>query len=141
MNQRCVVFASLVLGVLGCGTASTKTPTETQIVTGKVTLDGQPLDTGSVLLESTDKSVATMVPIGKGGAFTAKTLEGQGLPVGEYRVAVSSIKVGETDEAKLGGAGSETLPARYQSVNTSGLKMFVTAENKSPVLLDLVSRP
>lgn len=136
----------VVLTVGGCSFRSTKDAEPVaDFISGQVTVDGQPLTTGSVLLEKTDHSVATLVPINTDGSFTAKTLDGSGLPIGEYRIAIAPLRIGEADQSQLSAfnkspdtaAVKSAIPERYQKIGTSGLNLVVVEGKNPPLTLDL----
>jgi hypothetical protein len=136
----------VVLSVGGCSFRSTKdTEPVADFIAGHVTVAGQPLTTGSVLLDKTDHSVATLVPINTDGSFTAKTLDGTGLPIGEYRIAIAPLKIGETDQSQLSAFNNNpdaaplksAIPERYQKISTSGLTLVVVEGKNPPLTLEL----
>jgi hypothetical protein len=127
--------AAILLTLWGCG-GGDRLPR--QAVSGKVTLDGQPLDSAQI----------TFTPTGTGGASTSGAAQvsggtfsiprGEGLIPGNYRVSISVSKEvavkpsGKTETDSVTGevipprtsALMETLPARYNA--QSELKADVT---------------
>lgn len=124
----CVCVASFLVGLLwGCGPAN---PLDRKAISGEVTLDGVPLESGSI----------TFAPQQKGGVDSgAEIVNGQyeieavkGLPVGDYLVRIHSSKGGDStpSDAPPGPtakpAPAELIPAEYNS--NSNHVVTVTAE-------------
>ena len=93
------------------------------IVTGSVTLDGQPLRTGNIRFEPTDGGTATAdAPIAE-GKFTGK------MPPGDKRVLITAPKVigkkkmYDTPDSPVVDIVEELLPKRYNT--QSELKLSV----------------
>jgi hypothetical protein len=101
-------------------------------VHGKVTLDGQPVPSGSVV---------TLPPAGRGahgiiknGEFELGTVgENDGAVLGIHKAAVNATEPsqGTGPEAV---AGKSLLPVRYANPETSGLTIEVKAGDNTPTL-------
>ncbi len=139
-------FKSLaLLGVLslcvGCGSSSRDE--ETVTVSGKVTVNGQPVPPNSVIImESKMIGVSQTIDIAEDGTFTSS--DSKPLPVGTYTVAVRPKESGgeeEMDEAAYekmmddadGGKPSNApedypVPPKYRKIMTSDRKVDITAE-------------
>jgi hypothetical protein len=93
------------------------------IVTGTVTLDGQPLKAGTIRFDAVDGRTAAADASIADGKFTAK------LPPGDKRVTITSPKVVgkkkmyDTPDSPVYEVAEESLPARYNS--QSELKLTV----------------
>lgn len=99
-------------------------------VSGKVTLDEQPLTAGVVVLESADVSVSVNAPLDAEGKFEVRTYDKQGIPPGSYRIAVRPGGSGSGDTPLVGAAdpaakSASAIPAKYHDVKTSGLSAEV----------------
>lgn len=96
-------------------------------VTGTVTLDGQPLTTGSVSFQPTTSGPVAYGSIGPEGNYQLSTGTSTGLNAGEYIVTVVA-----TEEARQPAPGEPELPPklltpeRYGNVEQSGLRFTVT---------------
>jgi hypothetical protein len=113
--------SALVLGVaallaLGCG-GKKFAP-----VSGKVTLNGQPLANAHVNFQPVAEKGAAVAGVGSngqtdaGGQFTLKTDAGQnGALVGKHKVRISVLdpRIGESDERIRPGRMTNRLPDRY----------------------------
>ena len=100
MSRRWAIAASLLVswGVMGCGGGDDGL--DRQPVTGTVTLDGTPLETGTIrfLPESAEAATETSTTIDAGAyAFDKAT----GPVPGTYKVSISSVK-GERLRAPAG---------------------------------------
>ncbi len=136
MSRTVALCAAAVFAAAGCG------PPPTGIVSGTVTVGGQPLVNGLITFES---------EVGKRDVFSAAVLDGKyttdPIPVGATKVSVVNRQPNPAApppaEGKLmaGQSGDLTAPARkaatasvatkYNSSATSGLTHDVTAgENK-----------
>ena len=111
-----VVFPLVVAaGVAGCGPAN---PRDRLPVSGTVTLDGAPLDQGSIQFRPYEREdgVGSGAMI-KNGKYEIPVLKG--LPVGKYRVRINSARADESAlPPESGGfmAGRPTverIPAKY----------------------------
>ena len=89
-------------------------------VTGTVTVDGQPLDQGTVGFTPTGGGMRAVGLIQSDGTYELKTNRDRGLEIGEYAVTVTAREAVKTD----GGPpmpGKFLAPKRYGSTRTSGL--------------------
>ena len=131
MFHRCLFFGMLLLFVaaIGCGSSD---PLNRQAVSGTVTLDGQPLDQGTIEL----------VPVGaehgvvSGGLITNGSFQvpaDKGLPPGNYTVRISSAEVSaSTGPAQPAGADLDnTEPAKERVPAKYNVQSELTAEVKS----------
>ena len=127
----CLLFLTLT-GCHGDG----RSPTGS--VEGTVTVDGQPLDEGTIIFESPGKRPASG-EIRAGKIVNVMTyVAGDGVPTGSQKVAInatvatSSISVPDNPgqvmpvDANYMGVGESLIPAKYNNPETSGL----TAEIK-----------
>lgn len=114
--RRFVLAASFsIAACLGCGDGRpTRVP-----VSGQVTIDGQPLQFGSVLFKI-EGGRSAGASLDKDGRYQLTTYEpGDGVMVGDYKVAITGNEpIGET-------AAKWHAPKKYQDVTTSGLTATV----------------
>lgn len=124
-----VVFVFVVASV-GCGSGKPNRP-PVAVVNGKVLLDGQPLETGSIET-SVDSGRGALGSI-QGGQFELSTYgTNDGAILGTHKVAVIAREKGEAGpEAK---AGKLLIPERYTSPLSSGLTIEVKAGDNTPTL-------
>jgi hypothetical protein len=96
------------VGIVGCASDSSK-----GTLTGTVTLDGQPLESGLIRFIPVDGQTPTADATINAGQFTAE------VPIGEKRISISAPKVVgkrkvyETPDAPTIDIVQELLPARY----------------------------
>lgn len=145
------VTLCLLLGMFsGCGDGR---PSMVK-VTGKVTLDGQPLAGAQVAFQpiNTDSKDTFQRPSSSisnsSGEFTPQTyLPGDGLRVGRYRVAVvkqelvGTLPAGMSDEQirQLGMKQRWITPKAVSSPETSGIEVEVTGSGMTPNVIELKS--
>jgi hypothetical protein len=144
VSGRMVMAASLCVawGVMGCGGAGDTL--DRQPVTGTVTLDGAPLETGTIrfLPESAEAATETSTVIDAGAyAFDKAT----GPVPGTYKVSISSVKgdAFEVPQGKMPGEvhpppTKDKVPAAYNVKTT--LTATVTSGHKDPINFDLKSK-
>jgi hypothetical protein len=127
------------LALCGCGGA------EMAPVSGKITIEGQPVGPGTVIFEP-DASAGTTGPpsvgnFGPDGLYSLTTAShGEGAVVGRHRVTIQSTGPG--------GYGDETpvdpataIPARYSSASESGLMAEVKSGSNPSIDFDLEVEP
>ena len=109
----------------GCGSSGP----EMARVSGKVTYQGQPLETGTVSFISTDPARPNASgTLGPGGLYQLQTREpGDGAELGEYQVVISDLDPDAMNTALPGEPIqlSSKLPEKYQNPATSGLTRTV----------------
>lgn len=147
-----VPLAALVITLVtmaGCGPSYP----ETAPVTGKVTLDGQPLSTGKIVFYPKEGRPA-MGQIEPDGTYTLTTFEeGDGALPGEHKVTIKATEVvgGQMpksfeEEVALGTKGGPTMspgelkwlaPSKYAQRETSPLAATVTLEGENQIDFEL----
>jgi hypothetical protein len=108
-----IAWLSLVGGCGGTGPALAP-------VTGKVTVAGAPLTSGTVNFESVDRGFAAPGVLQSDGTYKVRSQHGDGLPIGRYRVSITPPPGNDP----LGGKKappSSPIPEKYRSFTTSGL--------------------
>jgi hypothetical protein len=138
-TQWCCVLALLAaLASAGC---EPKEPMGK--VRGKVTLNGEPVRSGTVMMEGGPQAIALSAPIGKDGSYEMRTYEAIGLPPGTYKVAISAQRIAEgdaivlaTDRTKPPPDGPK-IPEKYHTVDKSGLTAEVQAGDNPPFNFEL----
>ena len=135
LRTTALLFSSLPLLLLaGCGKS---TPTMAP-VKGKVTLNGQPLTSGTVITIPEAGRGARGV-IGADGSFELQTFEKKidGAIIGTHRVGVVALMVG--GKGPEGGYGKSLIPNRYSNPESSGLTIDVKAGETNAPALELTS--
>jgi len=85
-RTRAVLAWVVMLAVVGCGSRGDNLPR--QAVSGNVTLDGKPLERGTISFQpATELPTAIAVPISGGQYYIEKA---QGLVPGSYKIKISS---------------------------------------------------
>jgi len=130
-NQSVGIGLCLVCCLIGgCSSGSTGAT-----VSGKVTLDGVPLEQGKVrgIHEGGDVVSGEI----DGGTFTLSRREGTGIAPGKYQVVV--IAYANSSEAKNNPEARLQLlvPKRYTEPSRSGLSFSVNAEEVKEIQFEL----
>jgi hypothetical protein len=130
-------FVTLVAGlclaaVAGCGNDNL-VPVE-----GKITVDGKPLPTGTMLLapDTAKGNTSTVEPGGeiKDGQYKVYTTRKPGAPPGHYKVAVVATE--PPDEENPSAYRKSLIAARYNVPQTTELSLEVV-EKPAPGAYDL----
>ncbi len=118
----CGLVAVCISVLAGCGGNSGTTRNEKMSkVAGVVTLNGQPLDSGTVSFTNPFNGFS-----GSGEIMLAGKFEITLIPVGDYRVAILPPAPKEAiDPSKLTKPAVD-IPVKYQNAQTSGLQASVT---------------
>lgn len=101
--------------LIGCGGKAAS-------VSGKVTLDGEPVTRGTVAFTPTAGGQRATGIIDENGAYELSTNREAGLDVGSYAVSVTSRERGQVGDG--GGPpmpGKYLVPQKFSDANTSGL--------------------
>jgi hypothetical protein len=108
---------------------------------GKVTVDGQPVNQGSVIFENRELGVSRMAELQPDGSFVQKSIDFPGLPAGKYRVAVSPLGISKGDWQPVTKAAPGVvvtpIPEQYRSVDKSDLTAEVKEGKNPPFDFDL----
>jgi len=132
------ILAAILTSVIGCGPASDRLP-----ISGAITLDGKPLDSGSI--QFTSKGRGKLMASGAmivNGEFSIP--REKGLPPGTYFVEISSPDTQAPLAAYQAGPGQprlpptapERIPAEYNANRT----IEVTADGENHFTFDIARR-
>lgn len=133
-----VVFIGVFLhAITGCGTE------DLGQVNGFVKVGGKPLNTGSILFQNTIGSVSINADITEDGAFIIRTFDKNGIPPGDYRVAVRPESFGGSGDASLVGQPTKSrprgvVPEKYHDIRTSGVEVTVKRGANPPYVFNLL---
>lgn len=111
-------------------------------VSGKVTLDGAVIPTGTVAFLPMSKGPAAYGRVDSSGVYTIQTGKEVGLPSGDYLVAVTATEPSSTSKTADGGPpppGKAITPAWYGNKDTSGLK-YTVKRGSNTIDLELNSK-
>lgn len=117
----------------GCGSGKDVKPTGK--VSGKVTVQGQPVVKGTVTFEMKTGGTAMSSQLDPTGSFAIA----DPVPVGNYTVSVTPPEPSPDDAATPGGgvATKANIPQKYRNTSTSDLTMDVKAGDNPPQTFDL----
>jgi hypothetical protein len=119
---KIIAMAAALPTVVGCGDGL---PPRVR-VSGKVTIDGQPVTFGSIRFVPVEGGRLAQAHIGKDGSFTLTAYEpNDGCVPGTHRVAVSSVE--EVNDT----TGRWYVPRKYSIANSSGLSYTITEPTDS----------
>jgi hypothetical protein len=137
-NGRLSWFGLALLGAVatlpGCGPSGPRL----EPVSGKVTLDGTPLKSGTVTLVADEskgtKQVGTSAgAIGSDGTYKITTDGKDGAPLGWYKVVVVTMGpgMGQVDTGPLNATARPTPQPKYADQTKTDLSFEVTASPKA----------
>ncbi len=143
--MRYVLPGIVCVALVGCGSGVSPTAD----VTGEVTLDGKPLETGVIIFETTGARPSTG-KIENGKIVEVTTYKtGDGASVGQSKVSITAFKPPESVEVSHPGdemptdanymVGTLLLPERYSNPESSGLTAEIKEGENNVVKFDLVS--
>ena len=117
------VLFGMVLLVTGCGGKYEST------VSGTVTLDGQPLTSGSVKFHPVTGGPSAYAMIGADGSYSLKTGDAESLKPGTYSVTVVATEKPPADLPRnaMPPIGRLITPEKYSRPKTTDLKYDVDA--------------
>jgi len=134
ISKMCI-FSLLftVVAVVGCGGGDEDLPGVVP-VSGKVTLNGEPLKGASVTFMGPGRPCYGAT--GEDGAYTIKDLNGrEGCPVGKYKVIISKYAMPDgsplAEGPEAGAQGVEHLPPKYSSDQKTTLSADVPEGGKT----------
>lgn len=112
-------------------------------VKGTVTVEGKPASGAMIVFENPAAAIARMATI-ENGAFEVKSIEGPGLPIGTYTVAIRPggiMKPGEeiplATKKTSATVPGPPIPQKYHTATTSGLTAEVKTGTNPPFQFDL----
>ncbi len=125
----------MLLGLLsGCGNSGPKLVP----VSGRITIDGQPLPRGSISLRAESTWDQPTGSIDADGKYVVYTKGRAGAPPGRYRVVVFATEAAHDAEGKAHpGLPVSIVPALYNDPATTPLKIDVTLQSRAPFDLEL----
>jgi hypothetical protein len=125
--------ATILLALTGCTDHPALAP-----VSGRVTLDGQPLPRGMVqfvpVAEAAREAPTAVGEIGADGTYELKTGDRAGALVGKHRVRIEARAVPKNEADTL---PASLIPDRFQSEATSELTVDVKANQRNTIDLPL----
>lgn len=117
-----LAFGSCLLAsyLIGCGSGGPPSGT----ISGKVTLNGQPLSTGVVVFSNAAAGIAADAELNASGEYRLDTP----IPAGPYDVAVQPPPPPPPDQLEQAAARPKSpIPEKYLTPETSGLKATIQA--------------
>jgi len=132
-----VVFAVVCMVTAGCGGVYDAS------VKGVVTLDGSPINRGTVAYSPSNDGPTAYGRIDSDGSYFLRTGREEGIPSGQYNITVVANEPPEKKRSESGGpppAGKPITPAWYRSKKTSGLQ-FTVNSGSNEINLGLTSEP
>ena len=138
--MHAALCAACLVGLLaqaGCGRRPTLVP-----VSGRVTLDGKPLEFGSVMIQPTGGPAARGTVRPDGGFTVGTFAPGDGAIVGPATVRVACYEQQRPGAPPPQGElalGKSLIPEKYTQFETSGITATVAA-GMGPLEIDLKSK-
>ena len=133
-----LVVTTLFAGLAGCG--ANKGEFETARVRGKVTYNGRPLETGSLVFVPVAGGPSAQANLDSSGNYVLGTYsKNDGAVFGEHEVMIVAMTGGEgPQEASDPDAGMKSLiPSHYGDLKKSGLRVTVQPNIENQINFDL----
>jgi hypothetical protein len=118
----CVVALSFAF--TGCGSSLVK-------VTGKVTIDGQPLTTGNISFAPVESGQVAIGTIDGQGNYTMQSGTVPGVAPGKYKVTIVAVEAVAPVPGQPEAAPKLLTPAKYNNPDTSELTADVSSTQKT----------
>lgn len=142
-----VMLGALLISFSGCGGADRPKLVK---VTGQVTLNGEPLSGAAIMLQRDPPDPQYGRPsrgmTDLSGNFSGSTYaEGDGIPPGKYKVAITKLEVPE--EYNSEGPEENQPPVKYitpfiySDPERSGLTVEITSKGITPAVIELEGQP
>lgn len=135
----CLLLFLPIVFFVGCSKDSSR-----GTVKGKVTHKGGPVVGMAIYFEEEAGGGGPSFNLKEDGSFIAANYKGPGLPVGTYKVAITSRMMESADEMPLAGksppkkaAPPTSIPEKYLKTSTSGLRIEVKEGENPPFDIDL----
>jgi hypothetical protein len=131
MRASCLSLALLGVSLVlaGCGAHTDRLP-----VSGKITLDGAPIDGGAIRFSSTGEKLIASGAAVNGGQYSIPAEKG--LPPGTYRIEISApdtsgkmIAARAPDGKPAGMAPAERVPDEYNSDSKKTVEVVAAGDN------------
>jgi len=130
-SWHCAVLSLVAILLAGCGGKPSQ-------VSGTVTLDGKPLERGTVGFTPANGGMRASGVIENDGTYTLTTNRDSGLEPGEYMVTVVSREPGPPATTGPPAPGPYITPQHYAAEATSGLK-FTVERGSNTIDLELTA--
>jgi hypothetical protein len=143
LRLQILAFIVVMIAATGCG--QNNSGPQTVPVTGKVTLDGDPIAHAVVSLTPVSDAtggVPAQATTNESGEFEVYSAFDQGrttqtgMVPGDYAVTVTKLE-SIPAQAQLTRAPKNLLPKQYESAGSSGLKATITADGDNIIVVDL----
>ncbi|QDU27380.1 hypothetical protein ETAA8_24670 [Anatilimnocola aggregata] len=130
----------LVCVLLCCGCNPARPPVAK--VHGQVRLNGEPLTSGIVILESEDGQQSQLADLDAQGKFEVRTYQDAGIPPGIYKIAVqpgrpTGDEMPLVSDVTKPAPPPSPIPMKYFSVATSGLTWDIKLDQDNDLQIDL----
>ena len=119
----CVLVATSTLLIAGCN--QSRDP-ETVTIQGKVTVNGDPVPEGAVLVfESKEAGASRTTTLSANGVYSLSGASA--IPPGSYKVAITPPPSSDETESPEENEGEFSVPEKFQSTSTTDLTVEITA--------------
>lgn len=145
-HRAWVVVGMVLLGLVsgGCGAKGRGYNGPTGTVTGKVTLNGKPIEKGSIAFINENLSINAVGLLKSDGTYALKVGTSFSVPVGDYRIAVTgsdpSAPIPDPNDLMSHPEKfkeNDTIPPKFRDPNSSGLIAVVKEGSNLNVDFDL----
>lgn len=138
----------LLAAIAGCGQGDSLKVPDLYPVTGKVTLDGDPLVGATLSLLPKDDTAGQVVTgtTAEGGNFSLVYSNGQpGCPAGQYQVYISKLVMPDGNPIPEGKTAADVgavdmVPEKYRSMDNIGGSVMIPVGGKTDLNFELKSK-
>lgn len=136
--MRILLLVVMFLGIAGCGKSIEQASSS---ASGKITLDGKPLTSGTLNFYPANEGNSAFATINSDGTFTVNTSAGtNGLEPGDYSVVVSYEVPSVIDDEGTEVPGVNPIPARFRNEEVPEISITVPKSGTDALNIDLTSQ-
>ncbi|QDT97285.1 hypothetical protein [Gimesia aquarii] len=136
--MRILLLVVMFLGTTGCGKSIEQASSS---ASGKITLDGKPLTSGTLNFYPANEGNSAFATINSDGTFTVNTSAGtNGLEPGDYSVVVSYEVPSMIDDEGAEVPGVNPIPARFRNEEAPEISITVPKSGTDALNIDLTSQ-
>jgi len=135
---RCARYLLICLAIVGAtGGCGESDPLGRHAISGSVTLDGAPIEKGSIGFQPADKSITSGGDAIANGKYSIP--RETGLPIGKYRVTINAPKPGTGGDVTAGALPGEAVPVPQELIppewNVKS-EQFIEVTEKGPYVFN-----
>lgn len=135
--MRILFLVVMFLGIAGCGKSVEQASSS---ASGKITLDGNPLTSGTLNFYPANEGNSAFATINSDGTFTVNTSAGtSGLEPGDYDIVISYEVSPIIDDEGNEAPGENPIPAKFRNEEIPEISITVPKSGTDALNIDLTS--